>query len=513
MDKVNLIILDGFGLAPAWSGNALTLAKMPNWNSWWRYYSHSTLKAHGRFVGLPDDEIGNSEVGHLTIGAGRLILQNSAIINEAIMDGSFFKNKTLLEAINICRDNDKPLHLMGLLTNSAVHASFNHLEALIRLASIHKVKEVYLHLFMDGRDTGNEDGIIMVERLNQVINNYKLGKISTMSGRYYAMDRDNRLERTKKAVDCLTEGLGDRSNSPARILSFTYGQNKSDEFVAPSVLVDEDKKPIGLIKDGDPIIFFNFRADRARQITECLAQKVPNSYFVTFTRYGVSSSKVKDSNVLNNVHPAFESLKIIDGLASYLSQNNINQFHIAETEKYAHVTYFFNSGIEEVYPGEERVIIPSPKVAVYDRTPKMSAPNIADNLMSILKQSKYQFTVTNFANADMVGHTGNLSAAQQAVEEIDFELGKVAETAANNGWYTIITADHGNVEEMVDPISGSINPEHTKNPVPFIIIPPVGQSKPKLKPNGTLADVAPTILDIFKLRKPEGMTGESLIAS
>jgi 2,3-bisphosphoglycerate-independent phosphoglycerate mutase len=508
MNKVNLIILDGFGIAPSWAGNALTTAKMPNWTDWWKRFPHSTLWAHGKYVGLPDDEVGNSEVGHLTIGAGRLILQNSSKINLAIEDGSFYRNKHLLHAFNIANGNDRPVHIMGLISKASVHASFNHLQSLIKLASLQKVRHLYLHLFMDGRDSGSEDGIILLEQLKNIINQYKIGEIATLSGRYYAMDRDQRLDRTKKVVDCLVDGFGDRSNSPTKVLSFTYSQGKTDEFVTPTAIVDDQKQPIGLMKDGDPIIFFNFRADRARQITEMLAQKLPQSSIITFMPYGTM-----DGIDLPNILSAFVPEQIGNGLATYLSHNHINQFHIAETEKYAHVTYFFNSGIEKVNPGEDRVIIPSPKVSVYDKTPRMSAPGITANLLSALSNPKYQFTVTNFANADMVGHTGNLAATQLAVEELDSDLGQIVATAASNGWYTIITADHGNAEEMVDSVTGMINPEHTKNQVPFLLITPPGQNITSLIPAGTLADVAPTIISIFGLKQPEEMTGHSLIQS
>lgn len=506
MNKVNLIILDGFGVAPAWAGNALTMAKMPNWNGLWKQYPHSILWANGRYVGLPENEVGNSEVGHLTIGAGRLVIQNSTRINAEITNGNFYKNKVLLNAFKIARNNNKPVHIMGLLSSANVHASFNHLESLIQLASTQSINNLYLHLFMDGRDSGSEDGIVLLDKLNKVIDKYKIGQVSTLIGRYYAMDRDNRLERTNKAVDCLVDGIGDRSNSANKILSFTYSQHKTDEFVNPSIIVDEKRKPVGLIKDGDPVIFFNFRADRARQITNILGSKLPNSEIVTFMPYG----STRDMTENKNVKSAFLPVEIGNGLAAYLSENNLRQFHIAETEKYAHVTYFFNSGVEKAYPGEDRVIIPSPKVEVYDRVPRMSAPAITTNLLAVLNKDKYQFTVTNFANADMVGHTGNLQASQLALEEIDKDLGQIIITAANNNWFTIITADHGNVEEMVDSATGMINPEHTNNQVPFLIIPPLGKNVPNLVPSGTLADVAPTILSILGLKKPQEMTGRSL---
>lgn len=513
--RVCLIVLDGFGIGPSWGGNALTLARMPNWKDWWRKFPHSSLIAHGKDIGLPGHEIGNSEVGHMTIGAGRVIPQDSTRINEAIRSGIFYKNKEISNAFIYTKNNRNVIHFMGLLSDGGVHASFNHLASLIHMAYEHKIAKVYLQLFSDGRDTAPEQGILLINKLNEIIKNesekqidsHTLVEIASITGRYFAMDRDRRMDRTRSTVNCLVYGKGNISNSPKKVFADTYAQGKTDEFVPPTILVDEYREKTGLIKNGDPIIFFNFRSDRARQICHMLLDEVPKCYLVTFIPYGFES----DAKIEHEIMVAFPPEPVDDGLTNVLSQNRVSQLHIAETEKYAHVTYFFNSGIEKQYPLEDRLLIPSPNVSTYDHCPQMSAQTITSNLVGAILAKRYEFIIANFANADMVGHTGNLDASIRALEIIDNQLGLIALNTFKSGYYLIITADHGNVEQMVDPISGAIDPEHTRNPVPFIIIPPGGENYYRLISSATLANIAPTILDIMQIPIPDKMTAKSLI--
>ena len=516
LTKVLLLILDGFGIAPNWGGNAITIAKMPNWEYIYKNYPHSILTAHGQAVGLPGNEMGNSEVGHLTIGAGRVVRQDSLRINKTISDRSFFKNEVLINAIKYSIDNDKPLHIMGLLSNGSVHATYNHLIALLKLCAIQKVKNVLLHLFSDGRDTPAYEGVNLIHDLinsiNEISNKDRFQnkvniQIATICGRYFAMDRNHHLDRIEKAIDCMVEGAGDVSNSVLKVFSNAYSKGKTDETISPTVIVDDNKQPIGLIKNEDPIIFFNFRKDRARQISEQLIYKLPNIHLVTFIPYG-SKFNVEETH---SIESAFKPEPIKSGLVENLSKNNINQFHIAEMEKYAHVTYFLNSGTEQKFMGEDRVLIPSQKVPTYDLYPQMSVEKISIATQKYLKNNKYRFGAVNIANPDMVGHSGILKAAIAALEATDIEIGKIVKAANRYNWFVIITSDHGNVEQMVDPVDGAIDPEHTINPVPFVIIPPEGNIKYDLKKFGTLTDIAPTILKILMLPIPSVMTGKCLI--
>lgn len=513
-NKVCLIVIDGFGYAQSWGGNAITMARMPNWKKWWEVYSHSLLTAHGQEVGLPGNEIGNSEVGHLTIGAGRIIPQDSKRINQSIEDNSFFSNKTLISAFDRARAKGRPIHIMGLLSDGGVHASYNHLLALIKLACDQQISEVYLHLFTDGRDTDTHYAIELMDKLNTYLKagknsdlaNKSVIRIASLSGRYYAMDRDRHWERTTLAFNALVLGKGDISNDPIKAISANYAKNKSDEFIYPTIIVDENKIPLDKIQDGDSVIYFNYRSDRMRQLSKMLTEKLPNLYLVTFVPYGFE----KDSNININVTPAFPPKPVENGLTKYLSDKNIAQVHIAETEKYAHITYFFNIGMETEQKLEQRLLIPSPRVATYDLYPQMSAEEIKNKTLSSMNNPQLDFIVVNFANPDMVGHTGNFNAAVLALEYTDKVLGEIVN---NRGlkWNVVITSDHGNVEEMTDPVSGEINTEHTRNPVPLIIIAPDESNKIILKERGVLSDVAPTVLDLLKLEKPQEMTGESLI--
>lgn len=517
VNRVVLIILDGFGIGRLWGGNAILNAQMPHWDGWMRTYPHTQLEASGKAVGLPGHEIGNSEVGHITLGAGRIIPQDSSKINDTIADGSFFTNIHLTQSFARAQKIKRPIHLMGLLSDGGVHAAYNHLIALIEMAIHQQAPSVALHLFMDGRDTPSDNGVILLKDLMQKIEVFKNKYASTVSvfpkftlatlcGRYFAMDRDHHPERIEKAIACMTENIGDVSNSPLKVLSNTYIQGKSDEFVSPTIIVDASGESIK-IEDGDPVIFFNFRSDRAREISQALIAHNPNTTLITFIPYGFS----EDSGMSTSTTPAFEFEPIHDGLSEYLSKNGLRQLHIAESEKYAHVTYFFNCGVEVPYTYEDRQLVSSARVPSYDTFPQMSAQNITKKVLHALKKREYECIIVNYANPDMVGHTGNFKATVKALEIIDSLLGKVVSVGQSKGWHSIITADHGNVEQMVDPITGAPDPEHTRNPVPFVIIPPLNIPNLPLKNSGMLADVAPTILDIMQLQKPSIMTGNSLI--
>jgi len=480
MNKLVLIILDGWGLRKSRKDNAVKLAKTPNFDFYWKHYPHCRLKAAGRAVGLPKGYMGNSEVGHLNLGAGRVVKQEVTIINESIKDKSFFRNKVLVSNIKKVKKHGGRLHLMGLLSDAGVHAHINQLFALLKLARKFDVP-VLIHVFADGRDTPPKSVMKYINHLKKKIKNEK---IATVSGRYYAMDRDKRWQRTKKAYDAVVNAKGLHARSVAAAVKKAYARKESDEFILPTVIGDYSG-----IKDGDGVVFFNFREDRARQLTSAVAlgrfKKKKKINFVCMCEYDASF----------DLPVAFEKPKIKRVLAEVLSRAGKKQFHIAETEKYAHVTYFFNGGREKPFKGETRKIIPSPKVATYDLRPKMSAAKIT---ASVLRQlTKQDFIVVNFANPDMVGHTGDLKAAIKAVQFIDECFGKVVSKACREGAACIVTADHGNCEE----ITGKHATSHTLNDVPCIL---VSNFDVKLK-NGRLGNVAPTILKVLGIRKPDVM--------
>lgn len=508
-----LIILDGWGSAPAWGGNAISQAKTPNFDQLWRSYPHTTLGASGQFVGLPGHEQGNSEVGHLNIGAGRVVWQDSSRINQAIKDGSFFNNQVFLEAINHAKTNNSNLHLMGLLSTGGIHSRSEHLYALLELAKRQQFERVFLHLFTDGRDTAPMSALQQISHLEKRIRELGIGKIATVSGRYFAMDRDHHWDRIKYAYFAMADGIGPEYPSANQAISANYRQGRSDEFIIPSVITDENNNPLARIDDHDSLIFFNFRSDRARQITSAFAdtdfkefnrsKTIFDLYFVSIIPYGAERELKFD------IKSAFASPAIINTLASVLAEDNLAQFHIAETEKYAHTTYFFNGGREEPFPLEERVLVPSVKVPTFDLAPEMSVHHITKELLARIKSKKYSLILANFANADMVGHSGNLKATIEACEAVDHCLGQLFALVNDLGATMMVTADHGNAEEMLDPKTGQINTEHSCNPVPFILV--NGPEIKFLKTNGVLADIAPTILQIMQLCKPKEMTGVSLI--
>ena len=515
-----LIILDGWGVAPPSKGNAVTLASTPIMDSVTRDYFYTTLQASGPAVGLPFGETGSSEVGHLNIGAGRIIKQALPKIDNTIRDGSFFKNEILLQAIKHAQKNNSRLHLMGLLSDGNVHSSEQHLFALLELVKNYGVKDVYIHAFLDGRDTPPRSGLKYIRKLENKIEHLHLGKIATLMGRYFAMDRNEHWERTEKAYNAMVKKKGKLIADPKEAIKKFYQEGKTDEFIDPTIIC-ANTRPISQVRDNDSIIFFNFRPDRARQLTRAFVLptfpnfnrggKIENLFFVTIVRYDIPLP----------VKIAFKVGEIKNPLAKVISDHGSKQLHTAETEKYAHVTSFFDGGRDEPFPGEDFKLIPSPRVEEYNQKPEMSAYVLTQFLISALDAKKYDFILVNYANPDMVGHTGNLKATIKAVEVVDECLGKVIEKTNKLNGASVITADHGNAEEMINPSTGEMNKEHSTNPVPFVIVSDISKSQNSNKqiykvkktpiPTGLLSDIAPTVLKLMDLPKPKEMTGDSLI--
>jgi len=505
-NPVMLIVLDGWGIGKSYEGNAIYLARTPNFDRLMREYPNTRLKASGLAVGLPEGQMGNSEVGHLNIGSGRIVYQELTKITKSIEDGDFFKKEEFLNAIRNARENNSKLHIMGLVSDGGVHSHNTHLYALLKLCSKENFKEVYIHAFLDGRDVPPTIGKAHLLELQDKIAEIGIGRIATVSGRYYAMDRDRRWDRTELAYKAMVQGEGILNSSPIDAVQKSYNEGINDEFIVPTVIT-ENGRPVATIDSGDSIIFFNFRPDRARQITRAIVDKDFNgfvrekevdTYFVTMTEY---------DKTIENVHVAFKTEMPENTLGEYISKLGLSQLRIAETEKYAHVTFFFNGGREKPFENEDRVLIPSPKVATYDLKPKMSAIEVKDEVLNRLNMDKYDLIILNFANPDMVGHTGKVDAAIKAVETVDKCLGEIIDLLLEKGGKALITADHGNAEMLIDERDNSPVTSHTTNMVPLIA---VGVGDVKLK-EGILADLAPTILDIMGLEKPKEMTGESLI--
>lgn len=494
-----LMILDGFGNGPE-NGNAIRAAKKPNLDRLFSSNPLTQIGASGMDVGLPDGQMGNSEVGHTNIGAGRIVYQELTRITKSISDGDFFENPALLGAVDAA--SGKTLHLIGLLSDGGVHSHNSHLYALLKLAKRHGCEKVYVHAFLDGRDVPPSSGRDFVADCRKQMEKIGAGKIATVMGRYYAMDRDRRWERVEKAYGAMTAGKGVQCGDPVRAVEDSYKNGVTDEFVLPVVC-----DPEGRVKAGDSVIFFNFRPDRARQITRAFVDPDFDGFdrpggflkphFVCMTQYDAT---------LPNVEVAFRPEKLSNTLAEVISKNGLSQLRIAETEKYAHVTFFFNGGVETVYPGENRVLINSPKVATYDLKPEMSAFEVTDALVERIGSGRYDVIILNFANCDMVGHTGIFEAAKAAVEAVDACVGRVTDAIAKAGGVALITADHGNAEQMVAE-DGSPFTAHTTNPVPFCV---VGYPC-RLREGGRLADIAPTMLRILGLPKPSEMTGTSIV--
>ncbi|MGG4012452.1 2,3-bisphosphoglycerate-independent phosphoglycerate mutase [Bacillus smithii] len=504
---VALIILDGFGLRDEVKGNAVAQAKKPNFDRYWNKYPHATLRASGEAVGLPDGQMGNSEVGHLNIGAGRIVYQSLTRVNIAIREGEFDRNETFLGAMNHVKKHGTSLHLFGLLSDGGVHSHIDHMFALLRLAAKEGVKKVYIHAFLDGRDVGQKTAKKYIEQTLEKIKEYGVGEIATISGRYYSMDRDKRWDRVKKSYDAMVYGEGPKYKDPFELVDDSYANGIYDEFVIPSVMVKENGEPVATIQDNDAVIFYNFRPDRAIQISNAFTNedfrefdrgpKVPkNLYFVCLTHF---SETVKG-------YVAFQPTNLDNTIGEVLSQNGLKQLRIAETEKYPHVTFFMSGGREEKFPGEERILINSPKVATYDLKPEMSAYEVADALVKEIEADKFDAIILNFANPDMVGHSGKLEPTIKAVEAVDECLGRVVDLILEKGGVAIITADHGNADEVVT-LDGKPMTTHTTNPVPVIVT----KEGLELRDGGILGDLAPTMLDLLGIKQPKEMTGQSII--
>lgn len=519
---VVLIILDGWGVAPPGQGNAMSQAKLPNFNRFIKTYPAMTLLAAGNEVGLEWGQMGNSEVGHINIGAGRVYYQTLLRINKAIADGSFFENKVLLKACQYVKDNNSRLHLMGLVSNGNVHSSEEHLYALLDLASREKVREVVNHAFLDGRDALFNGGLASVKKLQGKIKEFKVGKIASLAGRFYAMDRDNRWDRTEKAYRAIAETKADEIfTDPLEAIQSSYDKKIYDEEFAP-VVINEKGSSAAVVGEKDAVIFFNFRPDRVRQLTKAFVlpgfNKFPRTYlkdlfFVTMTEYE------KDLPV----EIVFLPQVVKNSLAEVISVAGLQQFHVAETEKYAHITFFLNGMIEEAFPGEDRQIIPSPKVSTYDQKPEMSAAEICKTVLKAIENNKYDFLAVNFANADMVSHSGLMKPTVKALETVDRALGQITDLVLAKGGVVVITADHGNAEELINLQTGEIDKEHSTNPVPLLIIgkewegqkgpagDAIGGDLSLIQPVGMISDVALTVLKIMGLEIPKEMTGRALI--
>ncbi len=506
--RVLLCIMDGWGISKNHpEHDATKLAHPVHVDKLEKNYLYTKLHADGEYVGLPAGQMGNSEVGHLNLGAGRIVYQDLSRINNAIKDGSFFKNEKFLKAINHAKENNSSLHIYGLVSTGGVHSSLEHVTALIKLAADNGLKKVYVHAFLDGRDTPPQSACEFLQPVEDELKKYNLPPIATIIGRYYIMDRDNRWDRVEKGYNALVLGEGEHAPSACEGVKLSYEKGNTDEFVLPTVIGGEESR----IKDNDAIIFFNFRPDRAREISKAINFKdfdgfnrkkvLKNICYVTMTPY--------DETFTFPV--AFEKEHLVNILGDVLEANGIKQFRTAETEKYAHVTFFFNGGIEEPQPHETRVLVPSPKVATYDMQPEMSAPQVCEKVLEAVDNPEYGFILVNFANPDMVGHTGVIEAATKACHVVDECVGKIADACIKNDVIMLLTADHGNSEVMVDESTGKPQTAHTTNQVPFVLI--NAPQNVKLKTlDGALCNIAPTVLDLFGIPKPEEMTGESLIS-
>ena len=505
MDKTMtaLIIMDGFGINPATEGNAIYQQGTPVLDALMAKYPTTQLGASGMDVGLPDGQMGNSEVGHLNIGAGRIVYQELTRITKDIQDGVFFEKKPLVKAMDTAKANGKAVHLMGLLSDGGVHSHNTHLYALLEMCKQRGVKDVFVHCFLDGRDVPPSSGIDYVKELQQKLDEIGVGKIATVMGRYWAMDRDNLWDRVQKAYDAMVLGEGITAASGVEAVEQSYAKEETDEFVKPTV-VQENGKAVATIGEGDSVIFFNFRPDRAREITRCFVDEEFDGFQREFFPVTFICNTEYDAT-MPNVTVAWPREAVQNGLGEYLSSMGMTQLRIAETEKYAHVTFFFNGGVETQYPGEDRVLVASPKVATYDLQPEMSAIEVCDKCVERIESGAYDVIILNFANCDMVGHTGVLEAAIKAVETVDTCVGRVVDATLAMGGIAMVTADHGNAEQMCEE-DGKPMTAHTTNLVPFILCGAGSELRP-----GRLADIAPTILDVMGLACPPEMDGQSLI--
>ena len=501
-----LMILDGFGENGNEKGNSIELAKTPNIDELMKKNPVTEVYTSGLNVGLPDGQMGNSEVGHTNIGAGRIVYQELTKITKSIEDGDFFAIPEFIEAIENCKKYNSKLHILGLLSDGGVHSHNRHLYGLLEMAKRRDFEDVFVHCFLDGRDTPPASAEGYLTELEEKMKEKEIGKIASISGRFYAMDRDKRWERVQKCYDALVKGEGNKATSAIIAIEDSYQKEVFDEFVEPTIICNGEK-PLATIQEHDSVIFFNFRPDRAREITRSLVDKEFVGfereyfplYYVCFTNY---------DETMPNVKIAFKKLPLTNTFGEVLSQNGLTQLRIAETEKYAHVTFFFNGGEEKQYPGEDRILVPSPKVATYDLQPEMSAYEVTEKVVEAINANKYNAIILNYANPDMVGHTGSLQAAIRAVETVDECVGKVVEAILAQDGTLLITADHGNCEQMVDYKTGEPHTAHTTSPVPLILVSKDENLKIK---SGKLADLAPTLLEILEIEKPEEMTGESIL--
>ena len=512
---VILIVLDGWGIGEKEKGNPLLEARLPVFDKLDSYYPKIALQASGISVGLPWGEPGNSEVGHMTLGTGKVIYQNLPKITMSIQNGEFYENSVFLKAIENATINHSSIHLIGLVGKGTVHSDVDHLYALLELMQKHGMVQVFLHLFTDGRDSSPTSGKESIRELQMRIEKYGVGKIASISGRYFGMDRNNNWDRIKKSYDAMVNAIGEKITDPEQYLAQSYKKEIYDEYIEPAVVFEGDS-PVGQIRNGDSVIFFNYREDRARQISKAFVlpgfskfsvEPMKELFFVTMTQY--------EENL--PVEIAFPPVEIKECLGKILSQNGLSQLRIAETEKFAHVTYFFNGGNEEPFPKEDRIIIPSKDVPTFEEAPEMSAREITQNLIEKIEKNQYDFILLNFANADIVGHTGNKKAAIKAVEVIDECMEKIIQSVIAKNGCLLITADHGNVEEMSNNRTGETDTKHSSNPVPLWYVTAQNHSsspKKETSPviSGLLSDIAPTILDILEIKKPEDMTGESLLS-
>jgi len=528
-----LTILDGWGYRPEMHGNAIALARKPVYDGLLRDFPNTLLRASDHFVGLPDGQMGNSEVGHLNLGAGRIVRMDVTRIDTAIEDGSFFSDPTLLAAVSAAQEKGSALHLIGLVSDGGVHSHQRHLYALLKLAAQQKLTRVFVHAFMDGRDTMPTSGLGYLEALQQQFREIGVGRLASVSGRYFAMDRDLRWEKERQAFDAMVTGHpegGTYTDALARVKEL-YNSGTTDEFIPPFTVVDDAGHAVGPIRDNDVVINFNYRADRARQITRVLARNVANDKGGLTANGGLDLPKAAELDLEipreltpKDVHyvcmtqydknfklPIVIPPESMDNLLAHLmAQANLRNLRVAETEKYAHVTYFFNGGIEKPFAGEDRALVPSQKVATYDLAPEMSAAGIADAVVKAINDTAFDIVIVNFANADMVGHSGKLEPTLKAVETVDRELGRIYREVKQRGGALLVTADHGNAELMIDPLTGGPHTAHTTNPVPFILVTDAPNGTVSLRPGGSLRDISPTILSLLNLGQPKDMTGGDL---
>ncbi len=506
---VVLMVLDGYGLNENTEGNAIAMADTPVMDKLMKEYPFVKGNASGLAVGLPDGQMGNSEVGHMNIGAGRIIYQDLTRITKDIEEGTFFENKVLLQAMENCKKNNSDLHLWGLLSDGGVHSHNTHLYGLLEMAKRNGLENVYVHAFLDGRDTPPASGKDYVAELEEKMAEIGVGKVASLSGRYYAMDRDSNWDRVKMAYDSLVTGEGVKATDAVQAMADSYANDKTDEFVLPTVITNENGAPLSLVKNGDSVIFFNFRPDRARELTRAFCDDQFDGFERAFMDLTFVCFKDYDETIPNKLI-AFEKEEIKNTFGEFLAAHGKKQLRLAETEKYAHVTFFFNGGVEDPNVDEFRLLVNSPKdVATYDLKPEMSAPEVGMDLVEAIKSDKYDVIIINFANPDMVGHTGVISAAVKAVEKVDSLVGDAVQAVKDVDGVLFICADHGNAEKMIDYETGAPHTAHTTNPVPFILV----NADPswKLREGGCLADIAPTLIEVMGLEQPKEMTGKSLI--